>query len=265
MPNLFRAAAGIEHMEQLAASDSIIHRLHPLAKLMTTVTYIVLTVSFSSRNVSGLVPFLLFPVILMSLSGTPYRPLLKRLLVALPFCLMGGVGNLIFVREHAFSIGAFSVTVGMISFFSIVLKTFLTVLSVLLLIATTSFVQISDQLVSLHVPKILCLQLTMTYRYISVLLDEAARMFTAYQLRAPEQKGIRMKDMGSFIGQLVLRSFDRAERVYRSMKCRGFDGKYRGKGAGRFRCSDGIYSAAVILSLFLFRFVNISLFLGRLV
>jgi len=31
-----------------------------------------------------------------------------------------------------------------------------------------------------------------------------------------------MRDMGSFAGQLLLRSFDRAERVYNAMKCRGY-------------------------------------------
>lgn len=33
-----------------------------------------------------------------------------------------------------------------------------------------------------------------------------------------------MKDMGIFVGQLLLKSFDRAESIYVAMKCRGYDG-----------------------------------------
>ena len=51
-------------------------------------------------------------------------------------------------------------------------------------------------------------------------------MALAYRLRSNGEKGIRMKDMGSFLGQLLLRSFDRAERVYTAMACRGFSGRY---------------------------------------
>jgi cobalt/nickel transport system permease protein len=213
---------------------------------------------------SGLVPFLLYPAILMSLSGTPYKPLLVRLLAALPFSLMGGISNLLLIRDPAFSVGTFTITLGMVSFGSIMLKTLLTVFAVLLLIATTSFVEIGYQLTVMGLPKLLSLQLVMTYRYISVLLGEAGSMYTAYILRAPNQKGIKMKDMGSFLGQLILRSFDRAERVYQAMKCRGFQGMYHGRVNRRFRLADYGYTLGLLGMILVFRFFNLSLFLGQI-
>ena len=60
-----------------------------------------------------------------------------------------------------------------------------------------------------------------------MLLNEAVSMHTAYTLRTDNQKGIKMRDMGSFLGQLLLRSTDRAEQVYYAMKCRGFHGAKR--------------------------------------
>ncbi|MDR2484559.1 MAG: cobalt ECF transporter T component CbiQ [Treponema sp.] len=262
--NLYQGAAGIDSLERLAMGDSPVHRLHPRAKLLATVAYIGVVISFPSYNVSGLVPFLLYPAAAMPLSGTPYKPLLIRLLAALPFSLMGGFSSLLLIRETAFSLGTFSVTWGMVSFGSIMLKTLLTVLAVLILIATTSFIEIGYQLTAIGLPKIMSLQLVMTYRYISVILGEAASMFTAYILRAPNQKGIKMKDMSSFLGQLILRSFDRAERVYQAMKCRGFQGTYQGKGRRKFRPADYGYALGLLAAALGLRFFNLSVFLGRL-
>jgi len=255
----------MDRLEQLALGNTVIHRLHPMAKLLTTAFYVVIVISFPSQNVSGLVPFVLYPVVLMSLSQTPGRPLLGRLAVALPFSLAGGISNLLLVREAAFHVGNVAVSQGAVSCASILLKTLLSVLAVLLLIATTSFVEIGGQLARLHMPKIFCLQLIMTYRYISVLLEEAVAMYTAYALRANGQRGIGMRDMGSFLGQLLLRSFDRAERVYQAMKCRGFQGVYLGRIRAGLSGKDALYTGALMGAMLMLRFFNLSLFLGSLV
>lgn len=264
MPNLYHAAAGMDRLEQLATGDSVIHKFHPMAKLLTTIVYAVIVISFPPANISGLVPFLFYPVILMTLSGTPHRPLFGRLAVALPFSLAGGISNLLLMRTTAFYAGNIAVSYGMLSCASILLRTVLTVMAVLILIATTSFTEISGQMVRLRMPKVFCTQLIMTYRYISVLLNEAVSMFTAYTLRANDRKGIRMKDMGSFLGQLLLRSFDRAERVYQAMKCRGFEGAYVGKNRSALTGKDIFFTCALIVVMITLRFFNLSRFFGGL-
>ncbi len=50
---------------------------------------------------------------------------------------------------------------------------------------------------------------------------------TAYKLRAPSQNGINYKAWGTLVGQWLLRSMDKAERVYESMLLRGFTGDFR--------------------------------------
>ncbi len=62
-------------------------------------------------------------------------------------------------------------------------------------------------------PDIFVTLFEMTYRYIAVLMGEASSMYTAYMLRSTERKGLQMRHMGSFVGQLFIRSYDRAERV----------------------------------------------------
>jgi cobalt/nickel transport system permease protein len=201
----------------------------------------------------------------MPLSGTPYRPLVKRLATALPFALMGGIGNLIGMRSTAFTLGSVPVSYGMVSFVSIMLKTLFSVLAVLILIATTSFVEVVHQLERLGVPSIICLQFVMSYRYLSVLLKEASSMLTAYALRSPGQRGIRMKHTGGFLGQLILRSFDRAGRVYQAMKCRGFHGVCRAGKTDLPKIRDWLYIALFLPLLFTLRFFNLSLFFAGLV
>ena len=66
--------------------------------------------------------------------------------------------------------------------------------------------------------------LPVTWRYLIVLLKEVRRMWQAYGMRAPGQRGVRMRAWGSFAGLLLLRSMDRAETVYQSMLLRGYDG-----------------------------------------
>lgn len=252
----------INSLEEMAEGSTIIHRLHPMVKLITTILYLVLVISFNQYNVTGLMVFIFYPVILMALAEIPYKPLLKRLLVALPFSFFAGISNIIFDQKLAFMIGQIPITYGVISFTSIMIKTVFTVMAVLILIATTSLPQISYQLLSIKVPKIIVEQIMLTYRYISVLLEQVSNMYTAYMLRAPDAKGIKMKDMGIFVGQLLLKSFDRAENIYFAMKCRGYDGNYLYAKPEPIRKNDWIYLLAVCTMLILMRFFNLSQFIG---
>jgi cobalt/nickel transport system permease protein len=137
-------------------------------------------------------------------------------------------------------------------------------MAALILIAATSFPDLIGQLTRMGMPKIFGLQLAMTWRYISVLLGEAAAMTTAYLLRSRDQGGIRMRDMGSFLGQLLMRSFDRAEKVYAVMKCRGFEGAYSGGPGKPIGLSDLVYTIALCGAAILFRFFNWGEFAGSL-
>ena len=54
MNKMEHALHELHEMDALAAQDSPIHRLSPLAKLLATVVYIVVTVSFHKYQLSGL-------------------------------------------------------------------------------------------------------------------------------------------------------------------------------------------------------------------
>lgn len=264
MAKLSAAIKNLCSLEQLAEGNTAVHRLHPLIKLAVTLLYAVTVISFPRYALSAMAPLALYPLLLAALSDTPWRPLIRRLAVAAPFVLFTGLANILLERTVLFRLGALPVTAGELSCLSLLCKAFLTVSAVLLLAATTSLTELTNQLARCRVPRILCLQMLLTYRYLSVLMQEAERMYTAYRLRGGDVKGIRFRDVGCFLGQLLLHSSDRAERIYCAMKCRGYDGSYVPGPTARIPAAEWLVlpvSAALIL---LPRFCNLSLLLGSL-
>ena len=225
-------------LEGLSDRDTLIHRLHPRAKLIITFVYIVLAVSFNRYDILGEVPFFLYTAIVCALAELPARILHKRFLIALPFCAFVGLTNLFLDRNIAFVIGETEITYGLLSLIAIVLRTYLCVMAVFILIATTPFPSLTRELRRIRVPKIFVILIEMIYRYIGVLIDESASMTMAYKLRSVNTKSIAMKDMGPFAGQLVLRSFDRGERVYAAMACRGFGGEFPERAPEKMKSID---------------------------
>jgi len=229
-----------------------------MAKLLTTFVFIITVISFDRHDFSKIVPFIFYPTILMSLSETPYSMLLKRVLIALPFCLFIGVSNLALEQEIAFKIGNIAVSFGVLSFGVIIYRAYLCIMAVLLLVAVTRFSELTVQLKRVKIPYIFIIMFEMTYRYIAVLFSEASSMRMAYILRSPGARGVDLRHAGSFIGNLLLRSFDRAERIYSAMKCRGYMINKLNHGINKLRMRDIVYCALICSFCFLFRFINIT-------
>jgi cobalt/nickel transport system permease protein len=87
-------------------------------------------------------------------------------------------------------------------------------------------------------------------------------MYIAYSLRGPRRRGIAFADMGPFVGQLLLKIFDRADRIYNAMKCRGYaiSGIKRhghGYGPGPFGPKDAAYLAIVAVPCIALRLFDV--------
>ena len=68
--------------------------------------------------------------------------------------------------------------------------------------------------------------LLLSHRYIFVFLHEMTRMYRGMRVRGfvPGTDIATMNAMGNFLGMLFVRSFERTQRVYDAMLCRGYDG-----------------------------------------
>lgn len=220
------AAAELLAMDELAKLDSPLHRAHPLGKVAMTLVYILTVVSFPKYDFSALFFMVLFPVFAYQLSTIPVSLCFRRLRLVLPLVCAVGLANPFFDRAAAARIGGIVISGGTVSMVTLMLKGIFSLMASFLLVATTGMDGICRALRMVHAPKLLTSLLNLTYRYVGLLLEEVGIMTQSYHLRAPGQKGIRFNAWGSFLGQLLLRTMDRAQNLYDAMVLRGFDGEF---------------------------------------
>ena len=252
-------------MDELAARTSAIHSLHPLAKLITTISYILVTLSYDKYDFGGLVPMVLWPILLFQISGVEVKTCFYKLRIVLPLVMVVGLFNPFFDRSILLRIGTIPVTGGVISMVTLMLKGLFCLMASFLLMATTSIDALCAALRKLHVPGLLVTLLLLTYRYVGVMTEELAVMTDAYHLRAPGQKGIHISAWGSFLGQLLLRSMDRAQELYSSMQLRGYHQQFHYAETRPFRMSDALYMLLCSVGFVLLRIVRIAELIGKTV
>lgn len=249
-------------LEQLSSGENGFRKLHPLAKLLVTAVYLVCVASLGRYDLTRLSLFLAYPVLMVTLAQIPWKMIFKRATVAMPFCIFVGVSNLIFDRTVLAFIGKIPITGGMISFAMLFCRTLLCVSAILILVAVTPFSVLMDQLRRLHVPELLVTLLEMVYRYISVLVEEASGMVTAFRLRGNGAKWPKISEFGSFVGQLFLRSADRAERIYQAMQCRLYTLHSVQKNRPEWKMRDTLFFMIGAGTSVLFRCIDFTEILG---
>lgn len=262
MDKLNHASTELREMDNLAALSSPIHNLHPLSKLIVTLSYIFLTVSFNKYDFSGLIVMLLYPVAVFSVSGISIRKCFYKLRFVLPLVCAVGLFNPFFDKVPLVSIGTVTVSGGVISMITLMLKGVFCLMASFILVATTTIDAICAALRKIHIPNMIVTLLLLTYRYIAVMIDEVSVMSTAYKLRAPGQKGIHHSAWGSFLGQLLLRSMDKAEELYSCMLLRGFRGEFPYADVAPAKLKDYLYPILVVGAFILCRLFNIAALFG---
>jgi len=252
------------YLETLARQQSIIHQLDPRAKLITTLVYIVTVMSFGRYDLSGVIPFLLYPILIVTIGNLPLIYLVKRMGIVLPFILFIGIFNPILDKSIAVTFGSYTISGGWISFLSILIRAVLTIFAALTLIATTGFYEICIALERIGVPNLFAAQLLFVYRYLFVLIGEASRMVRARSLRSFSKKGQGLNTWGALIGSLMLRTIDRARRIYLAMSSRGFDGEIRLAKRYHIRLRDMVFVYGWTGLFIIMRKYNISTLIGDL-
>ncbi len=101
----------------------------------------------------------------------------------------------------------------------------------------------------LGVPGVVVQVAMMTYRYLFVLSEELGRLRVAVRARGFRNRSSRhaYATAGRVAGALLVRSHERADRVYQAMRCRGFDGRFRSLTAFRTGTAELAAFALVVL------------------
>lgn len=264
MSKIKDVAGEISNIEKNVAGESFLHGRHPLCVFVVSCIYIVCVMSFGFYELSALIPMILYPVIMFQLSGLYFRDFFYKLRFVMPILVLVGIWNPILDRIPVMKFGPFVLTTGIISFISLLIKGMLALMASYVLIATMGIEKICYALSLLKVPQVITSLVLMTYRYIGVLVSEADIMWDAYQLRAPNQKGVHFGVWGSFLGQLLIRSMDRSKEVYNGMLMRGYTGNYSYIQSKKVTFSDIVYMIVCISAFISFRIWNISILIGNM-
>ena len=254
----------IGRLDRLSYQDTFMHRLDPRVKVIATMLFLLTVISFPKYEVGGLLPFFLFPVLLMTIGEIPVMFIVKKVLLVSPFALFIGIFNPFLDAGTVAVIAGISIAAGWLSFLTILLKFALTISAALLLIATTSFPGVCHALRRLGCPSLFVSQLLFLYRYLFVLMEEAMRMSRARDMRSFGGRGAGLSVFVRLTGLLFLRTVERAERVYYAMLSRGFQGDLAILRRSRLVWKDMAFLAMTIAMLIVFRYYHATEELGRL-
>ncbi len=215
-------------IDQYSHLESIIHRLDPRVKVIAFFLFIFIVVITPIKAVYAFVVYFSMVLILALLTRIPVVFLLKRSLVIIPFALLIGLFNLFFKPIDVF--------------LNLLIKSWLSVMVMILLSSTTSFPDLLKALEALKMPHILIAILSFMYRYIFTLMDQAMRMERARVLRSYQSLGLRqLKALGAMLGSLFIRTYERGERIYLAMLSRGFDGQTPETNSFAFTFKDAVF------------------------
>lgn len=216
------------HLETFAHGHSPLHRLDPRGKLASAMAFSLLmallkewTVLWAGMGVS-----------LALVAAARLRPweVVKRLLavnafmamlwVMLPWQVVAGQGWL--------GLGLDLNPGGLDLALIITIKGNALVLALMALVATSPVNQVFHALAHWRAPQKLLQIFFFFYRYLHVLHREYHRLDWGLKVRGfvPRSDMHTYRTYAHLMGMLLVRSYDRAERVHQAMLCRGFHGTY---------------------------------------
>lgn len=233
---------------QAGDRDSRVHALDPRAKIVALglVTLVAISTPLAAWPVYVACATALAGV--AAAASVPATAIWRRARVVLPLIVFVAI-FVPFVRAggRSFELGPVSVSeAGLTVFAAVTIKATIGTLSAVLLATTTSFPTLLRGLERMRVPRLLTLIAAFTYRYLFVIVEEAARMRAALRARAYRPRhALAAGAIGRLVAALFLRSYARGERVYLAMTARGFTGSMPAAAPLRFLRSDAAFVVLV--------------------
>jgi cobalt/nickel transport system permease protein len=213
-------------LERWSRGESLLHRRDARAKVIALVVFLAALSTASER-------LWLFAAILafgLAMSRLPAAAVLRRAAIVLPFCaafatITAWSGDL----ERA----------GLL-----VAKAYLSAWAVLLVVGTTPMPQLLHGFERLGAPRFLLMVAQFIYRYLFVIVEQAQHVrLAAACRRGTGARGSMFHAAAGAVAALFARSYERAERIHRSMLARGFDGHFPVLRTTRFAAMDAAFAA----------------------
>nr|MBF0222687.1 cobalt ECF transporter T component CbiQ [Desulfobulbaceae bacterium] len=229
-----KADWSVPSIDKYAQGDSLFHLWDARLKIFSLMVYIFVVSSL------GTVPICLAAVVIsviaLLIAGIPWQRSLNRLkamsgflvmfLLILPFTVKGIEGEKLFVIGGIESLPFHSS--GFLKASIIILKASAIALLMEPLFSTSPFPVTLLAISRLGMPVVICQMILLSHRYIHVFLQEMRRMYRGMKVRGFRKRTDleTLRSLGNLLGMLIVRSFDRTQRVYDAMLSRGYCGVF---------------------------------------
>jgi cobalt/nickel transport system permease protein len=203
------------------------------AKIIITLISLFFLISTGIGHYYILLLYFILSILIAIIFKPNFLFLVKRtlLLFLFPFFIaifipFANKGNVLF----EFNLNFIDIAVtdnGITIFLTVLLKSFISILILSSLVISTSDNELLNGLRKIHVPAMIVTIIFIMYRYFFVLKEESYTGQLAIKSRIFQKSYKTLNRRLAFLaGNLLIKSFDRAENVYKSMESRGFDGSF---------------------------------------
>lgn len=267
------------YLDEYSQINSFIHSLEPRIKIIGFFAFILFVIftplktigqppdvkmalflAFRLNSFTAFALYGLLIIVLIILSKIPVLFFLKRSGAIIPFVLLVAI-FLPFVKPgepiYEYSYGSAKLSIsreGLAMFCSILIKAYLSILSMTLLIATTNFSNLLKALEKLKFHSVFIMVISFMYRYLFILQDELMHMKQAKESRTVGgSRWFHLKASSNMVGVLFIRAYERAEDIYLAMCSRGFEGRINTIYDFKIRTKDICFLLTLICILGLIR------------
>lgn len=241
----------IPTIDSQAQGHSLFHRWDARIKIVALVFFMFCAASV--QNMAWALATLLVSALSILVAQIPLHRPLRRLRAMVPFLTMFLVVMPLTVPQKS---GDLMVSFAHVPFLEfngrglelallIVVKASAIALLVEPLVATAPFPATVQALARLKVPPMVCQMILLAHRYIFVFQHEAERMGKGMRARGFRKRTNleTLRTLGNFLGMLLVRTFDRTQRVHEAMLARGYANTFPQKIEFRARREDWLKGA----------------------
>ncbi|MDR2035793.1 MAG: energy-coupling factor transporter transmembrane protein EcfT [Coriobacteriales bacterium] len=223
--------------------------LTPSAKIVAAVVAVLGIVLSAPHNLFSVAGSIALIVLLSLIAQADITKMLLRSLIVIPIAGMISLFYpLRFVGEWSAAGIADAYAANWQPMLQLIITPWLGILVMMLLVHTTSRQHLLFGLERLHLPRILVMMLRFMYRYVDVMRDQLKAAHRALVSRAPSlSRRKRVLLYGNLAGSMLIRAYDRGQRIYAAMLSRGFTGTLPLAEIPRLQASDFLLIAGTVL------------------
>jgi cobalt/nickel transport system permease protein len=237
--------------EPFSEGSSFVHRLDPRGKMVIAALFAILVAA--AKSLPAALAGLALAFVWLALARLSWKKVLAKLLAVNSFIFfLWLVLPLTYPGDPVWQLGPLVATRQGVALTALItLKSNAMIIGLIALIATVPVITLGQAMQTMYLPDKLCHLLLFTYRYLYVFELEFQRLVQAMKIRGfqPRTNLHTYRSYAYLAAMLLVRSYDRADRVFQAMLCRGFHGVFYSLKTFSWQRRDGMFVTVSLLSL----------------